>query len=681
MPSFTLEPNQEAGESVEQLYHRPHWGLRATIIALFLIVGVSVAGCFSAFLRYDLIGTGHFPRAALWPLLMLVTLNGVALWLTKRFWFTRGELLFLYCSLLVMSAIPGQQFATYFYIMLVGPVYHSTPQNNYDQLFLNYFPAWAMPSVDRDANVVRWAFEGMPKDAGWDWWIFKNIPPGEIWWAWLRPIILWTPFLLAIFFVTICIAAILRKQWVERERLLFPLAEIPLALTGATGSERRDEKPLFRNKIFWVCFAIPCVIYTVKALDFYPYFENSGWHRLFQVFDPMKPTTGNLIGERPWNAGLNWVELKVYFDMVGITYLLSTEMGFSLWFFYALRRLHAVAYSALGLENSTGVTEQMGFGAIAFLAVFYLWTMRGHLRDVIRKAITNDPEVDDTAEPISYRFAVFGSLGGMILIVGFCWMLGMSFLVAVALFAAYFLALIVLTRIVSEAGLFVFWLPAPQMWVMDGGSAANLSDKNHALLQWVGWKIQDSSSNIMPNALQAFKVAGETKMDNRRLFFYLCAAIAIGIFACHIPSIYVFYNTTIPQLGGWMKDSPVLLNDGILDRVLHDPGWRPDEWATLGAGATGCGLLAYCSQKFLWWPFHPLGFAASFGTGWGNRFGFSVFLGWLLKVIVLKVGGPRLWRGLRPAAFGLVLGNCFILFTWLLLQLVWSPGDKLLVIE
>ena len=39
---------------------------------------------------------------------------------------------------------------------------------------------------------------------------------------------------------------ILRKQWIERERLIFPLAQLPLEMT---------KKSFFKNKLMWLGFA------------------------------------------------------------------------------------------------------------------------------------------------------------------------------------------------------------------------------------------------------------------------------------------------------------------------------------------------------------------------------------------------------------------------------------------
>ena len=61
----------------ETLKDAPQEGVtrRSVFIAFLCIVGISVAGSVSAFLRYDLIGTGHLPRCALYPVLLLLAVG------------------------------------------------------------------------------------------------------------------------------------------------------------------------------------------------------------------------------------------------------------------------------------------------------------------------------------------------------------------------------------------------------------------------------------------------------------------------------------------------------------------------------------------------------------------------------------------------------------------------------
>jgi hypothetical protein len=103
--------------------------IKVVVAAILLVVGVTVAGCHSAFLRYDLIGTGHLPRSALFPIMLFAAINPIWRFLFKKPLFTSSELLFIYCALVIMSGIPGQQFSNYLYTGLVSPVYHAHPRN------------------------------------------------------------------------------------------------------------------------------------------------------------------------------------------------------------------------------------------------------------------------------------------------------------------------------------------------------------------------------------------------------------------------------------------------------------------------------------------------------------------------------------------------------------------------
>ena len=162
--------------------------VKALVLGFMAVVGITVAGCFSAFLRYDLIGTGHLPRCALFPLMLLMLLNAIWKKLLRRALFKRSELLFIYCTILIMTGIPGQQYADYLYLGLVAPVYYSNPRNMPELLqhevpnWLNYIPDWFVPSKDARSGVISWVFEGMPEGA--------KIP----WQPWVTPLLVWTLF-------------------------------------------------------------------------------------------------------------------------------------------------------------------------------------------------------------------------------------------------------------------------------------------------------------------------------------------------------------------------------------------------------------------------------------------------------------------------------------------------------
>ena len=63
-------------------------------------------------------------------------------------------------------------------------------------------------------------------------------------------------------------AVILRRQWMERERLAYPLTQVGVALVA--GEEREGLiNGLFRKRAFWYGAAIPLIIGSLTALHRY----------------------------------------------------------------------------------------------------------------------------------------------------------------------------------------------------------------------------------------------------------------------------------------------------------------------------------------------------------------------------------------------------------------------------
>ena len=79
--------------------------------------------------------------------------------------------------------------------------------------------------------------------------------------------------------------------------------------------------------------------------------------------------------------------------------------------------------------------------------------------------------------------------------------------------------------------------------------------------------------------------------------------------------------------------------------------------------------LILLRHHFLWWPLHPLGFAVS-ASNISSQAWFSIFIGSLIKAVVLKYGGARLYHALRPFFLGLILGQIVCAGVWLIIDLI-----------
>jgi len=63
-------------------------------------------------------------------------------------------------------------------------------------------------------------------------------------------------------------------------------------------------------------------------------------------------------------------------------------------------------------------------------------------------------------------------------------------------------------------------------------------------------------------------------------------------------------------------------------------------------------------------PFHPLGF--TLGSTWSMTYLWvSIFVGWLIKVMLLRYGGQRAYLRALPMFFGIILGDCLWGVIWL----------------
>jgi hypothetical protein len=79
----------------------------------------------------------------------------------------------------------------------------------------------------------------------------------------------------------------------------------------------------------------------------------------------------------------------------------------------------------------------------------------------------------------------------------------------------------------------------------------------------------------------------------------------------------------------------------------------------------------FLRRQFIWFPFHPTGYALGLSAGmvwvWS-----AICVGWILKAILLKFGGLRLYRKAAPFFVGVILGDFLIGTFWSLVGAVFG---------
>jgi hypothetical protein len=82
----------------------------------------------------------------------------------------------------------------------------------------------------------------------------------------------------------------------------------------------------------------------------------------------------------------------------------------------------------------------------------------------------------------------------------------------------------------------------------------------------------------------------------------------------------------------------------------------------IGFGFINSLILMALRFRFLWFPFHPLGYAIS--SSWGIHVWSSFFISWVIKATILRYGGLRTYRKAVPLFLGLILGEYLVGSVW-----------------
>jgi len=637
---------------------------RSVLASLGILVLMSWAVPYNDYyLRGTFLTGNHFPLGAVLVLTILIlALNPFLGLFSPRARFSSRELVVIWSVLIVCSGIPSSGLSRYFYSLLVGPAYYADNANRWGEYLLPYLHDWLVPSKDGESDVVRYFFEKLPDE--------EPLP----WAAWKRPLLCWSVYIFCFYVMMWCLCVILRKQWVERERLNFPLIYLPLEM-AATPEKGRRLNSFFRSNYTWVGVLIPIFIHLVNGL--HAYFS---WVPTFTLRIPLRP----LLTDVPWSA-MQVDSMYIYLSAVAFAFLIPVDVSLSLWFFYLFLQTEYVVCAAAGKPlggdwDAFAVHQQAG--AFLVLAVLLVWRARRHLIDVGRKAFLGDRKVDDSREAMSYRTAVFGLILSVGVMAGWCAFFGMS--LGFSLLAIFFMIaiLVALTRLIAQGGLlFIYqnFCPNDILTTTFGGGVVGPATLGLLAIQNVVF-IHDAREVMMPSSLNAIHLTDSAKGSSRRLMLLIVPAVVL----CVICSGYFFLKQTY-QIGGanldwfgmrtvfWFKLRPWV-------RVIQTgegTNWTNIQY--LGIGGVLMTFTFVMGLRFHWWLFHPLGIlmANSYAM---RHFWFSILLGWAFKKGIMSFGGGGTYKRMRYFFMGMVVGECMIGGIWVLVGFITGKPTNITIL-
>lgn len=648
----------------------PSFTPRAFAIGLISVVLLSVGTQYAELWVHGTQVTQATPPInSFFVFIILVVVMNTILWLVGRHLaLRRGELLLIYSMLVTVGGLVGIGLVHFIPSMTTAPIYYGSPENGWEDAFFQYLPTsdWFAP---HDELVIKYLHEGMPPT-----W---TVP----WGAWWRPILTWTLLGTLMAWCSLCICAILRKQWVEQERLIFPLNYVPLAMTDpAHAAVPTALHPFFRDGLMWLGFAVPTVLHAFNSM--HCYFPQIPALNLRNI--PMDQG----LTAMPWRA-MRPIAIWIYPMGIGLSYLLSRDISFSLWFFYWLGKLELAVGGMIGMTSSRGgpfggfpFLEEQCAGALLLLTASGLWVARGHLRKLWRAAVASlTDEGDWRNEILSPRVAVFGLLLGLGGILWWWRVAGLSYVGSGLYFLVWFGYTIGLTRIVCEGG--TVWIGTPlgprdliKTFIGTGG----LTPRDWTMLSHLRWLEHDWRCLMMPNIMSSFKLAETEELKPRGLALSMMVAVVVAAlvsFATVIRQAYTFSGGGI-GLSTWrfvgVPQEPFRALTGILQTATPPNAMRI--WFTLGGGLVMLALTAM-RANFSWWPLHPIGYPMASTFAMRNMW-FSALVAWVIKTVMLRYGGVKTYERSRSFFLGLILGDFLNIGLWLVVEAFTGVQDHFL---
>jgi hypothetical protein len=600
------------------------------------------------------------------------------------------ELTVAMCIVLVCCGLPGSGLMRYLPTQLVGVWKHGSANPEYAKMLDDMeLPTWLFPKFDSPAagdrggeDVVQNYYARVPgeRDSLID--RVKAVP----WAAWRAPAVAWSVFSIAFFGAMACILLIVRRQWVENERLPFPLAGIFAAVVEEP-PPGRALNDLFRTRSFWIAFVVVFLIHSCNALYRY---DGKNFPEIRIRFD-----LNSIFANEPWVfvAG-DMKSAGLLFCIVGITYFLPSQISLSSWVFYVALNIMLMVMGTYRVDWSGVARADELMGGVVPYALAVVWVGRKHWLEVIRQMGRGWRDGESRGRYLPYAFTGWALIAFSVLGVGIMYAAGMTLFAAVVSFFGMLTLNLVVARIVAETGLpfvnLAAGLERPYLLAIDAsGDGPRIPPKSFYLTQLAASSysqdMRESSAVFMSHSLKlADDVYGDVAPTDPRswrratpFLVALATALIIGFVTAAVAKIYVEYTHAVSlSVGAGIPDnhSTNAVPPGLLSRAYQysAPTGPPEAHSRVGHFLTGAAIstaLIVGRLSSAAFPLHPVGFLMAFSWPM-SKIWFSILVGWFIKTCIVAFGGTTLYRTCREFFIGLILGEAFVAAFWLVTALV-----------
>ncbi len=577
--------------------------------------------------------------------LLLLILANIPLrrWLPR--WALEQSDLILVYAITTVAAATGGEWLDGFHALLHMIPYYKDSDPAVGKYFLPQLPDWL---VVKDMDAVRDIAGGGHGVA----YTFGKLP------EFAPRYLMWGIMIVSGCFAMLCINSLMRGAWTQREKLSFPLIQLPVALAekGGAGS-------IWRSKYLWIAFAVMFAIDMLNGMNYLfpsvPRIPVKDWVFLDALFKD--PPLSN-IGE---------FRLSLYPFMAAIAFFMPSDLTFSIVVFYLLRKLTHVLLAANGIPQETfsgtfvapgpPYIDEQSWGGILALFMGAMWVSRGYLKEVWSD-IRTGRRAEDGGLPHRWAFVGLFLCFGVLIVYGILGQLPIAYLIPyIALFLIFS---VVLTRIRAQLGPptheFAFLGPNSVMNRVVGNTWMN--DRQSVWINTVFfWMNRIYRAHPMPHQLEAMKMANTERRSQGVLLAALAGATVLGFFA----SMF-FLQSNAYYLGNPMRSNETLWYFNSFNSNRHGP-----DFTGMGMTVFGFGMVAgldWIRFRFPGFALHPAGYLLSMNYG-VDKYWFGLFLAMLVKNFVQRYYGLRGYDKLRHVAFGILVAEYAAETIWMTLAM------------
>jgi len=447
----------------------------------------------------------------------------------------------------------------------------------------------------------------------------------------------------------LCINLLFREQWVEHEKLSFPIIQLPLEMTVGGGNAL-----FFKNRAMWLGFGVSAIVISSSALN--TFFPNVPPLRI-RVYD-----VGHYFTAKPWDA-IGWTPIALPPFAVGLIFFVPLNLSLSCWVFYIFKKIQMLVTGVGGYRAIQGAPYfiEQRTGAWIGMCVAAIWFGKAYLGNFIRAALAFGKKRGRLDGVISHRSILLGIAGGIVFIILLCYKAGISIWVAAFVFLMYIAVSTGITKVRAQLGppMHGAFYVHPEGTLVQIVGTRVLGNQNLTMISYFYWFARAYRCHPMPHQLEALKIGKTSRMNSKTLFWVLVLATGFSILACFWTMLDISYRWGDRLIQG----SETGIARETFNRLqvwLYNPrGTETIAVAFIGAGFVFLLFLMTMMKRFLWWPLHPVGYlmAEHYTMDW---LWFPFLIVWIVKRLILKQGGIKLYRKISPFFLGLVLGNSVV---------------------